>query len=172
MVSTATWWRPALQESLAIDCDVSTPLVWVGPDATAVDLFLDVLVRVDTSYRVVDRREFEAACSWRLIFPSEAHHAEQGLTQLLHWITSGRLHELLARIPPTVAARALATAVLPFASRQGARGRAATASELVTSDTSMTALQQRRARFADPHLQPALQGLGAACSGTRPSPQR
>lgn len=68
----------------AINCDISTPLVWVGPDATAVDLFLDVLVRVDTSHRVVDRSEFEAACSRRLISASEAHHAEQGLKRLLH----------------------------------------------------------------------------------------
>lgn len=99
-------------ESFAVNCDVSTPLIWVGADATAVDLFLDVLIRADTSYRVVDRPEFEAACSRRLISTSEAHHAEQGLTRLLHWITSGRLHELLALTPSTVAARA--PAPLPF----------------------------------------------------------
>jgi hypothetical protein len=81
-------------------------LVWVGSDAAAVDLFLDVLVGQDGSYRVVDREEFEDAASRGLISTLEAKHAEAGLTRLLHWITSGRLHDLVSEIPREVAAEA------------------------------------------------------------------
>jgi len=90
----------------AINCDVATPLVWVDSDAAAVDLFLDVLVCQDGSYRVVDRAEFEDAASRGLISTAEAEHAEAGLTRLLHWITSGRLHDLIVEIPREVAAEA------------------------------------------------------------------
>ncbi len=93
-------------DRFAINCDVATPLVWVGSDAAAVDLFLDVLVGQDGTYRVVDREEFEDAASRGLISTVEAEHAEAGLTRLLHWITSGRLQDLVTDIPREVAGEA------------------------------------------------------------------
>lgn len=102
----------AIGETFAVNCDLSTPLTWVGADATAVDLFLDVLVSADGSYRVIDRPEFEEACSRELISRAEAVHAEAGLTRLLHWVTTGRLQDLLADVPGHVASQA--PAPLPF----------------------------------------------------------
>lgn len=102
----------AIGEMFAVNCDVSTPLTWVGADATAVDLFLDVLVSADGSYRVIDRPEFEEACSRELISTAEAEHAEAGLTRLLHWITTGRLFDIVTEVPRHVAAQA--PPALPF----------------------------------------------------------
>jgi hypothetical protein len=87
------------EERFTINCDVATPLTWVGSDATAVDLFLDVLVFKDGNYRVVDHSEFEDACSRQLISSTEAEYAVAGLTRLIHWITSGRLHDLVSELP-------------------------------------------------------------------------
>ncbi len=87
----------------AVNCDIATPMVRVGADISAVDLFLDVLVRCDGSYRVVDRDEFEQAASGGLISTNEALSAEAGLVHLIHWIESGRLWSLLHDIEPAVA---------------------------------------------------------------------
>lgn len=102
----------AAGDEYVVNCDIATPLRWIGPDATAVDLFLDVLVSADGSYRVIDRPEFEEACSRELISRAEAVHAEAGLTRLLHWVTTGRLQDLLADVPGHVASQA--PAPLPF----------------------------------------------------------
>lgn len=93
-------------DSFAVNCDIATPLRWVGSNASAVDLFLDVLVRLDGSYRIVDRPEFEDALSRRLISSAEAAHAEEGLTSLLGWITSGRLLDLMTELPRDLAGEA------------------------------------------------------------------
>lgn len=96
----------AAGDEYVVNCDIATPLRWIGPDATAVDLFLDVLVRRDGSYRIVDRPDFDDACSRQLISGSEARNAESGLKSLLHWITSGRLQELLNEPARHLAAQA------------------------------------------------------------------
>ncbi|MGO1978743.1 DUF402 domain-containing protein [Brachybacterium tyrofermentans] len=96
----------AAGDEYVVNCDIATPLRWIGPDATAVDLFLDVLVRRDGSYRIVDRPDFDDACSRQLISGSEARNAESGLKSLLHWITSGRLQDLLDEPARHLAAQA------------------------------------------------------------------
>lgn len=93
-------------EAFAINCDIATPMVRVGDDVSAVDLFLDVLVRRDGTYRVIDRDEFEHAATEGLISEREAEGAEAGLERLLHWIESGRLQSLLREIHPALAATA------------------------------------------------------------------
>lgn len=90
----------------AVNCDIATPMRRIGPDISAVDLFLDVLVGTDGRHQVVDRDEFEDACRSGLLSPAEARGAERGLDRLLGWITSGRLFDLLAEIPPRSAATA------------------------------------------------------------------
>ncbi len=99
-------------DPFAVNCDISTPMVRLGEDISAVDLFLDVLVRCDGSYRVVDRDEFEEAASAGLISSAEAQSAEVGLVRLIDWIESGRLWSLLDQIEPGVAS--LAPSPLPF----------------------------------------------------------
>lgn len=94
------------ETAMAVNCDIATPMVRVGDDVSAVDLFLDVFVRTDGSYRIADRDEFEQAAADGLVSQSEAHSAETGLTRLMHWIESGRLLSLLAEIEPTVTATA------------------------------------------------------------------
>lgn len=100
-------------DEYVVNCDIATPLRWSGSDATAVDLFLDVMVRRDGSYRIVDRPEFEDACSRQLISYSEARNAEAGLSSLLRWITSGRLLDLIEEPARHLAAQA--PPPLPFA---------------------------------------------------------
>lgn len=95
-----------------VNCDIATPLRWTGSDAYAVDLFLDVMVRRDGSYWIADRPEFEDACSRQLISDSEARNAEAGLRSLLHWITSGRLQDLIDEPARHLAAQAPPS--LPF----------------------------------------------------------
>jgi len=97
----------------AVNCDISTPMLRVGPDISAVDLFLDVLVRDDgVTHTVVDEDEFDEACSTGLISPVEAAGAVRGLDRLVGWIESGRLSSLIAETEPGSAARA--PAPLPF----------------------------------------------------------
>lgn len=93
-------------DEYVVNCDIATPLRWIGSDATAVDLFLDVMVRRDGSYRIVDRTEFDDAWCLQLVSDSEARNAESGLKSLLHWITSGRLQELLDEPARHLAAQA------------------------------------------------------------------
>lgn len=71
------------------------------------------MVRRDGSYRIVDRPEFEDACSRALISHSEARNAEAGPRSLLHWITSGRLQDLIDEPASHLAAQA--PPPLPFA---------------------------------------------------------
>lgn len=92
--------------SFALNCDISTPMVRVGDDVSAVDLFLDVLVSLDGTHRVVDEDEFVQASSAGLISTAEAHAAEEGLARLLDWIQTGRLHELLDDMPSALVATA------------------------------------------------------------------
>ncbi|MFI8525293.1 DUF402 domain-containing protein [Promicromonospora sukumoe] len=92
--------------SFALNCDISTPMVRVGDDVSAVDLFLDVLVSLDGTHRVVDEDEFVQASSAGLISTAEAHAAEEGLARLLGWIQTGRLHELLDDVSSAPAATA------------------------------------------------------------------
>ncbi|WP_193106712.1 DUF402 domain-containing protein [Brachybacterium sp. FME24] len=93
-------------EAFAINCDIATPMLRVGDDVSAVDLFLDVLVRGDGTYRVIDRDEFEHATTEGLISQREAEGAEVGLERLVRWIESGRLHSLLREIDLALAATA------------------------------------------------------------------
>lgn len=93
-------------DPFAVNCDIATPMVRIGEDISAVDLFLDVLVRADGSYRITDRDEFDQVASDGLISPAEAKQAETGLRRLIHWIESGRLQSLLAEIGPAIAAEA------------------------------------------------------------------
>ncbi len=79
----------------AINCDIATPMVRVDQDVSAVDLFLDVLVRTDGSYWVADQEEFEQAIVAGLISAGEAHRAERGLERLISWIESGRVESLV-----------------------------------------------------------------------------
>jgi len=91
----------------AVNCDIATPMVRTGADISAVDLFLDVLVSADLhTHTVIDRDEFEEACSSGLLSPAEAIGAEAGLARLLGWIDSGRLAEVVSGIPPRLAATA------------------------------------------------------------------
>lgn len=96
----------------AVNCGIATPMVRIGHDISAVDLFLDVLIGIDGSYRIVDRDDFEQSISARLISPSEARCGEAGLERLVHWIESGRLLSLLAETAPASAAHA--PSPLPF----------------------------------------------------------
>ncbi len=95
----------------AVNCGIATPMVRIGHDISAVDLFMDVLIGIDVSYRIVDRDDFEQSISARLISPSEAR-CEAGLERLVHWIESGRLLSLLAETAPASAAHA--PSPLPF----------------------------------------------------------
>lgn len=93
--------------SFAANCDIATPMVRIGEDISAVDLFIDVLVRADgSSYMVTDRDEFEDACAAGLVSPAEARAAERGLQRLVGWIESGRLWSLIIEIDPAIAADA------------------------------------------------------------------
>lgn len=83
------------ETSFAINCDIATPMVRVGEDVSAVDLFLDVLVRTDGTHRVVDTDEFEQAIGDGLLSTVEARRAEEGLVRLLGWVESGRLASLV-----------------------------------------------------------------------------
>ena len=49
------------ETAFAVNCDIATPMVRLGSDISAVDLFLDVLIKTDGSYRVADRDEFDQA---------------------------------------------------------------------------------------------------------------
>lgn len=79
----------------AVNCDIATPMARIGDDVSAVDLFLDVLVRVDGSHWIADREEFDQALDDGLISPGEARGAEAGLERLISWIDSGRLMSLI-----------------------------------------------------------------------------
>jgi hypothetical protein len=96
----------------AVNCDIATPMVRIGDDVAAVDLFLDVLVDTNGTYRIVDQDEFDQAIAAGLISPSEARGAEAGLARLVQWIESGRLMSLLTEAPAPHTA--LAPAPLPF----------------------------------------------------------
>lgn len=98
--------RPQDGAPFALNCDISTPMLRVGGDVSAVDLFLDVLVSLDGSHRVVDEDEFVHASATGLISTAEARAAERGLTRLLGWIEAGRLHELLEDVPSALVATA------------------------------------------------------------------
>ncbi|MFD6448568.1 DUF402 domain-containing protein [Promicromonospora sp. NPDC060204] len=90
--------RPPDGAPFALNCDIATPMVRVGDDVSAVDLFLDVLVGLDGTHRVVDEDEFVQASASGLISPAEARGAESGLARLLDWLRTGRLHELLENV--------------------------------------------------------------------------
>ncbi|MFE7505548.1 DUF402 domain-containing protein [Promicromonospora sp. NPDC057488] len=98
--------RPPDGAPFALNCDISTPMVRVGGDVSAVDLFLDVLVSLDGDHRVVDEDEFAQAASAGLISAAEVRAAESGLARLLSWIRTGRLHDLLDGIPSAPVATA------------------------------------------------------------------
>lgn len=79
----------------AVNCDMATPMARIGDDVSSVDLFLDVLVRVDGRYWIADRDEFDQALDDGLITSGEARGAEAGLERLISWIDSGRLTSLI-----------------------------------------------------------------------------
>lgn len=99
-------------EPFAVNCDIATPMVRIGDDVAAVDLFLDVLVDTNGAYRVVDRDEFDQAVAAGLLSSAGALGAEAGLTRLVQWIESGRLMSLLTEISAPHAA--VAPTPLPF----------------------------------------------------------
>ncbi|MFI2365759.1 DUF402 domain-containing protein [Promicromonospora sp. NPDC019610] len=109
--------RPPDGVPFALNCDIATPMVRVGGDVSAVDLFLDVLVGLDGTHRVVDEDEFVHASASGLISPAEARGAERGLARLLDWLRTGRLHELLDDVsfaPVTTAPEPLPVARTPL----------------------------------------------------------
>lgn len=85
----------------AFNCDIATPMERDGSATYAVDLFMDVLVRVDLrSLHVGDEDEFEQALADGLISPSEATQAWRGLAQLLELVESERLLPWLDELCP------------------------------------------------------------------------
>lgn len=90
---------PALQgiaPPFAFNCDIATPMLSTPSAVSAVDLFLDVLVRADgVAHEVVDVDEFEAALATGLLSSPEAAGARSGLDRLVGLVASGDLMAFL-----------------------------------------------------------------------------
>ena len=84
-----------------LNCDISTPSLFVGPDEYNVDLCLDVLVGPDGREHVVkDEDEFERAVDQRWFTHEEQLGARRGLGELLALIRDGAFLAFLERICP------------------------------------------------------------------------
>jgi hypothetical protein len=85
----------------SFNCDIATPMARDGDSVFAVDLFVDVLVRVDATTRVVvDEDELAAAVQDGLVSKQEAAHAVRGLVELLDLIDTARFVRWLDDIVP------------------------------------------------------------------------
>lgn len=88
-------------ETFAFNCDIATPMEREGSSTFAVDLFIDLLVRVDTrSYVVKDEEEFETICQLGLLSASEAEAARQAVHELLDLVSRERLLPWLNEVTP------------------------------------------------------------------------
>jgi hypothetical protein len=88
-------------QRFAWNCDIATPMARDGDAVYAVDLFLDVLIRADTTtFVVTDRDELSSALDDGLVSAREAAAAEDGLTDLLGLLASNRLLPWLHDLAP------------------------------------------------------------------------
>lgn len=86
--------------AFALNCDITTPLRWDGRRALAVDLWIDVLVRLDGSYDVVDEDDFAVAIGSGWLGPREIVGALGGLVELTELLDRGQLLALLETTYP------------------------------------------------------------------------
>ena len=76
----------------AYNCDIATPMERDDDSTYGVDLFIDVLVRADTSSHLVgDEAEFEEMLDRGLVSRSEGRGARHGLRELLALVERGHL---------------------------------------------------------------------------------
>jgi hypothetical protein len=79
-------------QPFAFNCDIATPMLSEPFAVYGVDLFLDVLVRVDGStYDIVDEDEFAHAVDSGLLSAGEVAGARRGLERLVQLITRDEL---------------------------------------------------------------------------------
>ncbi|HVM15758.1 MAG TPA: DUF402 domain-containing protein [Egibacteraceae bacterium] len=82
----------ALRQRFAFNCDIATPMEREGDATFAVDLFVDVLVRVDTrTLYVGDEDEFAEAIETGLMSRGEGQQARRGVADLIQLVEAGKL---------------------------------------------------------------------------------
>jgi hypothetical protein len=85
----------------AFNCDIATPMESEGDSTYAVDLFIDVLVRVDaSSYSIGDEDEFVEMLDRGLVSRSEERGARRGLRELLDLVEQRHLLPWLHEAAP------------------------------------------------------------------------
>ncbi|MGH9155143.1 MAG: hypothetical protein ACRD1K_04690 [Acidimicrobiales bacterium] len=85
----------------AFNCDIATPMERDGDCIFGVDLFIDVLVRADSSsYVVNDEEEFEEMRPRGLLSAAEAQGAKEAVKDLVALVEGGRLLPWLAEHAP------------------------------------------------------------------------